>query len=139
MEEIKKIASDLGNRIKGTYGATFVLVWLVLNWRFIYILLSFDKSYTLPHKMEVLNKYVEKYSYSYMLWYPILNTLISIIIYYILNYITFTITTFFNLTVKPKIQEILDKKKLTVISRDIYDKLKVQFEEIFILNFYIID
>jgi hypothetical protein len=130
MEEIKKIASDLGNRIKGTYGATFVLVWLVLNWRFIYILLSFDKSYTLPHKIEVLNNYVEKNSYCYMLWYPIAYTLISIIIYYVLNYITFTITTFFNLTVKPKIQEILDKKKLTIISRDLYDKLKVQFDEI---------
>ena len=130
MEEINTIASDLGNRIKGTYGATFVLVWLVFNWRFIYILLSFDKSYTLPHKMEVLNKYVEKYSYSYMLWYPILNTLVSIIIYYILNYITFTITTFFNLTVKPWIQEELDKKKLTIISRDLYDNLKIQFDEI---------
>lgn len=130
MEEIKKISSDLGNRIKGTYGATFVLVWFVYNWRLVFILLNFDEKYTLVNKLKLLNKYIEKESFSNTLWYPVLMTLISIITYYFLNYITFTITTFFNLTVKPSIQKLLDKNSLTIVSRDLYNNLKNQFDDI---------
>jgi hypothetical protein len=130
MEEIRKIASDLGNRIKGTYGATFVLVWLVYNWRFIYILLSFDKSYTLPHKMEVLNKYVEKYSYCYMFWYPLGMSVLSIVGYYLMNYLTFAISAIFNLRLKPWIQDNIDKIKSTVVSIDLYKKLLKQHKEL---------
>ena len=131
MEEIKKIASDLGNRIKGTYGATFILVWLVYNWRVIFIALSFDKSYTLKHKLQVLNCYLDNDKGHFnTFWYPFGMSVVSIIVYYLMNYLTFTISALFNLKLKPWIQQKIDKIKSTVVSIELYDTLNVQYKEL---------
>lgn len=124
MEEIRKIASDLGNRIKGTYGATFVLVWFVYNWRLIYIVLSFDKSYSLSHKLEVLNRYLaHDKGHCNTFWYPLGMSVISIIVYYVMNYLTFAISAIFNLKLKPWIQGKIDKLKSTLVSKEHHNKL----------------
>ena len=120
MEEIRKIASDLGNRIKGTYGATFILVWSVFNWRLIYIILNFDKTYTLKHKINVLNCYLEHdKGHCNTFWFPLGMSVVSIIVYYLMNYLTFTISALFNLKLKPWIQEKIDTIKSTVVSKEL--------------------
>jgi hypothetical protein len=131
MEEIRKIASDLGNRIKGTYGATFILVWSVFNWRLIYIILNFDKSYTLKHKINVLNCYLaHDKGHLNTFWYPLGMSVLSIIGYYLMNYLTFAISGVFNLKLKPLIQDKIDKIKSTVVSKELYDTLNAQHKEL---------
>jgi hypothetical protein len=131
MEEIRKIASDLGNRIKGTYGATFILVWSVFNWRLIYIILNFDKSYTLKHKINVLNCYLaHDKGHLNTFWYPLGMSVLSIIGYYLMNYLTFAISGIFNLKLKPLIQDKIDKIKSTVVSKELYDTLNAQHKEL---------
>jgi hypothetical protein len=131
MEEIRKIASDLGNRIKGTYGATFILVWSVFNWRLIYIILNFDKTYTLKHKINVLNCYLaHDKGHHNTFWYPLVMSILSIIGYYLMNYLTFAISGIFNLRLKPWIQDRIDKIKSTIVSKELYDTLNAQHKEL---------
>lgn len=128
MEWIENIRNTIAKRLKGAFGGTFILVWTVLNWRLIYILFNFDNDCTLNDKLTIIEDYI-RHSYPWRLFLsPLLLTIGSVFSYSVLNYITYSITSFFSLTIRPFILKKIDTN--TVVERERYTTLEKQFFEL---------
>ena len=128
MEIIENIRNTIGKRLKGDFGGTFILIWTILNWKLIYILFNFDNDCTLFDKLKIIEEYI-KHRYPWRLFLtPLLLTIGSVFSYSVLNYITYSITTFFSLRVRPYILKIIDTN--TIVERGRYTILEKQFFEL---------
>lgn len=114
-----KVFSSLGDNIlkktTNPFLGTFILVWVVHNWKFVYSLFYFDSFYTLEMKLEKIE--------SYFLNYGIGDTLITILVAiailastYILLNISRLIVNFFEKKVTPLVYQITDKSSVVLKS-----------------------
>lgn len=125
MEWIENIRDTIAKRLKGAFGGTFIIVWTVLNWRLIYILFNFDNDCTLNDKLIIIEDYIRpRYPWRLFLT-PLLLTIGSVFSYSVLNYITYSITSFFSLRVRPFILKKIDTNR--VVERERYTTLEKQF------------
>ncbi len=128
MEWIENIHDTITKRLKGAFGGTFIIVWTILNWRLVYILFNFDNDCTLNDKITIIEDY-NRHSYPWRLFLkPLLLTIGSVFSYSVLNYITYSITSFFSLRVRPFILQKIDMN--TVVERERYRTLEKQFFEL---------
>lgn len=116
---VNKIFSSLGdNLLKKTtnpFLGTFILVWVIHNWKFVYSLFYFDSNFTLEMKIKV----IESYFSNYVIWDTLSTILIAVVILastYILLNISRLIVNFFEKKVTPLVYQITDKSSVVLKS-----------------------
>ncbi len=83
-ERINEIMEDLRGRIRNPLILSFIIVWLYLHWRFVYILFTIDNSLPLISRIETLNTYITSEGWFGMIGKPILLAFGSLIAYYLI-------------------------------------------------------
>jgi hypothetical protein len=128
MEWLENIKDTIAKRLKGAFGGTFIIVWSVLNWRLLFILLNFDNKSNLQERLLLIDEYWKTKNFCQIYIYPILTTILSVLVYSFLNYLTYIITSFFSLRIKPHILNIIDKSK--VVERERFTTLDQQYSKL---------
>jgi hypothetical protein len=125
MDWLENIKDTIAKRLKGAFGGTFIIVWSILNWRLLFILFNFDKENNLQERLLLIDEYWKTKNFWQIYIYPLLTTIFSVFVYSILNYLTYSITSFFSLRIKPFILNKIDKN--TVVEKERHSTLEQQY------------
>ncbi|MEO6303252.1 MAG: hypothetical protein ABIP51_08765 [Bacteroidia bacterium] len=113
-EQIDKLYDSLNEKLKGSFLPTFIVIWLIHHWRFIFILFNFDSYYFLDSKLIKLQSYTDKETWIGLWLCPVLWSFASIIFYYVFS----SVSEFLNIkyqNVRKKIYKRWDDKKIKTI------------------------
>lgn len=121
MDILNDIRDVFKDRFKGAFGGTFILVWLVMNWEFVYMLFNFDTDCTYNDKLYEINEYMRGAWPWRMLCAPIMWSLGSIFTYALFNHLSIFIISIFSLRLKPHILKWAGSKKL--VTREDYETI----------------
>jgi hypothetical protein len=93
---------------------TFIVIWLIHHWEFVFTAFNFDKYYFLDSKIAKLSVYIEAEG-KWGLWFkPLLWTFGSMLIYYFFSSVTEIINIAYH-NVRKRIYKKWDNKKLKTI------------------------
>jgi hypothetical protein len=94
-DKVQEIFDDLKGRIRNPLVLSFILVWLLYHWRFVYILLTMGQ-FSVDERVDALNRYIVEHDGTIgMLWIPLAWSLVSLALYYLLAIIGQGIKIFF--------------------------------------------
>lgn len=105
---LSQVSNQISERIKSIYGGTFVVMWLLVNWKILFYLTYMGK-----YRFWVLNEISNYISGDkgcwLLLWKPAFAALISIGLYGLFNSAGIAIISIFTLKVKPWLTEKIQK------------------------------
>lgn len=123
MTDFKEFFSPYMDRIKSPFFGTFVIVWILCNWRF------FIKLYNLPINEEYdgqitfIQSAINEQGTCKLLVLPMFYTLVSLVGFYITNAAGLFVKELYNMHLKPRTL-YLTGKSAKIVSRDEYDRIK---------------
>ncbi len=84
-DKVDDFFDSVKERLKSNFLVTFIAIWLIHNWRVVFILLNFDSTEKLDNKLERLNKYFTDAGFCDLWFWPVVFSLISIVVYYLMS------------------------------------------------------
>ena len=121
------IKANVNQKTTNPFLGTFIIIWIIHNWKFVYSLFSFDADLNLSQRIKKIESYFESYDY-----WNILETigyafLVLVGTYLLLN-LSRLIINFFDKVVTPVIYKVTDKT--SVVMRTEHDKVVNQVSEL---------
>lgn len=110
---INSFTDNINQKLKNPFLGTFIIVWVIRNWEFIYSLFYFDSKLSLDGRVTKIKAFFTEYGILEVLTTIGLTFLILIITYILLN-LSRLIVNFFDKTITPKVYEISDKSNVVV-------------------------
>jgi hypothetical protein len=104
---------NIKERVTNPFLGTFLLVWIVHNWRVVYAFLNFDKDYKLQNKIDYFNKYWTEHSFFWNLLGVALITVGVLIITYFFLALSRFFSNYFENVIVPFIYKISKGKTVT--------------------------
>lgn len=127
-EKLEELFDGLKERLKSNFLLTFIVIWLIHHWRFVFILFNFDEYYYLDSKIGKLENYLEDETKRWNLWYfPIIWTFVSISAYYLFSTISELLFIGYN-NARKKIYEKFENKKIRYATE--YNELNKAYSEL---------
>ncbi len=127
-EKLEELFDGLKERLKSNFLLTFIVIWLIHHWRFVFILFNFDEYYYLDSKIVKLENYLEDETKRWNLWYyPIIWTFVSISAYYLFSTISELLFIGYN-NARKKIYEKFENKKIRYATE--YNELNKAYTEL---------
>jgi len=115
---------NLKERTTNPFLGTFVIVWVVKNWRVVYSLFYFDKEFKLQQRLDYIASYFNGHSFVGNLFTTALYTLLVLLITYNLLTISRLLVNLYDKIVTPMIYRITDKSSV-VLKSDYNDLITV--------------
>jgi hypothetical protein len=122
-DTLNSFRDNLIQKTRNPLLGTFIIVWIIRNWKFVYSILFFDKEFKLDNRIEKIESFFKNYDYE-EIFTTLFVTFIILISTYILLNLSRLIVNFFEKIVTPKIYKITDKSSIVLKE----DFIKVQNE-----------
>lgn len=128
VRQFNEIAENIKERVRNPFtvsnstpfAGTFLIAFILYNWRLVYSLLSFDNHESRLVRLEYIQSYLNSHSIQERIGTPICIAFIVIVSFYILNYVSLGITTFFNRWFKGVVLWVFDRGQL--VPRDEFNR-----------------
>lgn len=112
-EAWESFKDNIKERVTNPFLGTFVLVWIVKNWKIVYAFFFFDKEWKLQSKIDYFNAYWKEHNFFWNLVFVAFVTIALLILtYFFLAISRFFSNTFENVVI-PNIQKISKGKIVT--------------------------
>lgn len=121
-EKLNEIYQSLQERLKSPFLLTFILVWSIHNWDFLYGVLTFEDSLTYPQRIGFLKAYVKVYGTYHLFWFPLMWAFISLGLYLIASFISEGINLVYSKWIRTFLYWAIDRNKLK--TEDDYNELE---------------
>ncbi|MEY4877000.1 MAG: hypothetical protein RL708_2149 [Bacteroidota bacterium] len=125
LDNFKDAFNGIIEKVKNPFGGTFIAVWIIHNWDFVYSLFNFDKDCERVDKLYIIENYIYTRGYCDLFWTPILWTFIGILFYLLFSYLSLAIFTAAERLIKSRILSIDSKK---IVSKERHNDLKEALE-----------
>jgi hypothetical protein len=126
---IKKTMSSftdgINQKLKNPFLGTFMMVWTIRNWEFIYSLFYFDSKLSLDKRIQIIKNYFIDYSYAEV-FITIGITFVVLIVTYVLLNLSSLIVSFFEKIITPQIYQLTDKS--SVVVKSVYNEALERIE-----------
>ncbi|MES2864028.1 MAG: hypothetical protein V4666_07915 [Bacteroidota bacterium] len=126
-EAFNSFKENINQRTKNPLLGTFIIVWIIRNWKFVYSLFYFDKELKLNGKLLKIEFYFKNYDFKEIL-VTIFVTFIVLISTYVLMSLSRLIISFFEKVVTPKISQITDKS--SIVLKSDYNNVQLELERL---------
>jgi hypothetical protein len=125
---------NIFQKTKNPFLGTFIIVWIVKNWRFVFTFFNFDKNSTLNDRIKLLETFSNSYSILENLGTCALISIVILIITYFLLSLSRLVINFFEKIVSPQVYKLTDKSSIILKVdhtklRNAYLKLESKLEE----------
>ncbi|WP_166387983.1 hypothetical protein [Polaribacter sp. 11A2H] len=124
---INSFSDNINQKLKNPFLGTFIIIWTIRNWEFIYSLFFFDSETKLNGRLEMIKSFFIDYGILEILITIGLTFLILIITYVLLN-LSRLIINFFDKIITPKIYKLTDES--TIVLKEDFDKLKIEINRL---------
>lgn len=104
---------NIKERVTNPFLGTYLLVWIVHNWRVVYAFLNFDKDYKLQNKIDYFNKYWTEHSFIWNLLGVALITVGVLIITYLFLALSRFLSSSFENIIIPFVYKLSKGKTVT--------------------------
>jgi hypothetical protein len=121
-EKLQEIYEGLKERLKSPFLLTFMFVWIIHNWEFVYALVAFGNDIPFINRFLFLKKYITDHHNNELLWFPILWTFVSIGLYFIATFFSEGINLIYSKWIRTWLYLIIDHNKLK--TEDDYNELE---------------
>jgi hypothetical protein len=121
-------SDNLKEKNKNPFLGTYLLVWLIRNWKLIYTLFNFDDKTTLVNKVKFIDDYYSRMDFMDNLFQNILWSFGLLIVTYFLLNISRLIVNISEKRITPWIYKITDSK--SIVLRGEYDRLRTDNDEL---------
>jgi len=125
-ETLDSMLDNIKERTTNPFLGTFLVVWIVKNWKLVYSLFYFDGAFTLTKRLEYIEKYFNEKSFWYNMVIVIGYTLFVLLVTYILLTLSRLLTEFYDKVIVPKIAQITDAS--SVVLKTKYSALEDAFK-----------
>lgn len=120
---IVSFQQNFKEKTKNPFLGTYLIVWLIINWRLVFTIFNFDDDFTLSDKIDWIEEYYENRSFLWNLVTTIFWAFVVLITTYILLNISRLIINFSEKKVSPFIYKITDSN--SIVLKETYDKLSL--------------
>jgi len=120
-EKLQEIYEGLKERLKSPFLLSFIVVWSIHNWEFVYALLTFNSDFSYIKRVSYLKAYLIVHDYDVLLWIPLCWTFASIAIYFIASFFSEGISLVYSKWVRTWLYWAIDRNKLK--TEDDYNEL----------------
>lgn len=128
IDKIKDLAESISDRIKNPIILTFIVVWCVHHWKFLFTLVNFDEYYNLDMKSSRLETYIEDHCFWWgMLWKPLLIAVLSTIGYFVLSIAMKFLNVIYNRVLVFVMRKVNAGREFVAISE--YNILDIQLQK----------
>ncbi|HTC01134.1 MAG TPA: hypothetical protein VK705_10670 [Ferruginibacter sp.] len=110
------LKANISQKTTNPFLSTFIIVWLIKNWKFIYSLFNFDKDCTLSDKITIIESYFTNYNTFAVFWDCIEVSFIVLIITYTLLSLSRLIVNFYDKIVNPQVYKLTDNSSIILKS-----------------------
>ncbi|RBQ05847.1 hypothetical protein [Pedobacter miscanthi] len=125
-DTLNSMLDNIKERTTNPFLGTFVIVWIVKNWKLVYSLFYFDSAFTLPKRLAYIERYFNEKSFWCNMLVVVGFTILVLVITYILLALSRLLTEFYDKMVVPKIAKITDKSSIVLKSK--YNELEEAFK-----------
>jgi hypothetical protein len=121
-EKLQEIYEGLKERLKSPFLLTFLIIWTIHNWEFVYGLVTFGSITPFQNRTAFLKAYLIVHSYYQLLWFPLAWTFASIGLYFIGSFLSEGINLTYNKWIRTWLYLLVDRNKLK--TEDDYNELE---------------
>lgn len=111
-DKLQEIYEGLKERLKSPFLLTFIAVWTIHNWEFVYAFLTFNSDMTYINRVSFLKAYLIVHNYDELLWLPLLWTFVSIGLYFVGSFLSEGLNLIYSKWVRTWLYLVIDKNKL---------------------------
>ncbi|MEO6303319.1 MAG: hypothetical protein ABIP51_09100 [Bacteroidia bacterium] len=123
-EKLQEIYDGLKERLKSPFLLTFIFVWGLHNWEFVYSLFTFNSEIPYVTRIAFLKAYLIVHNYTELLWLPLAWTFASIGLYFFGSFLSEGINLIYNKWIRTWLYLVIDKNKLK--TEDDYNSLELR-------------
>ncbi len=109
---IKSIQDTIHERIKNPFAGTFLISWVLINWKLVFSVFNFDSTSSRYSRLSVIELYINTAGYYDLLIHPFWATIVAIIVYQIASHFSLAIFAFFEKRITPWVYKKVDNSKL---------------------------
>lgn len=113
-DTLNSMLDNIKERTTNPFLGTFVIVWVIKNWKLVYSLFYFDSAFTLPKRLTYIETYFNEKSFWCNMLGVIGYTLIVLLLTYILLALSRLLTEFYDKVIVPQIAKITDKSSVVL-------------------------
>lgn len=124
---LNSFKENFNQKTQNPFLGTFIIVWIIDNWKFFYSLFYFEPEIKLQTRISIIQSYFKNYGISDILQ-TIFFTFVTLVITYTLLSLSRLIISFFDKIVTPKIYKITDKSSI-VLKTD-FQKIQIELERL---------
>jgi hypothetical protein len=121
-DKLQEIYDGLKERLKSPFLLTFIVVWVIHNWEFVYALFTFNSEMPYINRVLFLKLYLKNHDTNQLLWFPILWAFLSIILYFVASFLSEGLNLLYNKWIRTWLYLIIDRNKLK--TEDDYNALE---------------
>jgi hypothetical protein len=114
-KSITSFTDNINQKLKNPFFGTFIVIWFIRNWEFLYSLFYFDSKLTLDNRIEKINLFFINYGFIEILITIGYSFLVLLVTYILLN-LSRLIVNFFEKTITPEVYKITDKSSIILKS-----------------------
>lgn len=116
---MSSFTDNINQKLKNPFLGTFMIVWTIRNWEFIYSLFYFDSKLSLDKRIQIIKSYFIDYNYSEV-FITIGITFVVLIVTYALLNLSSLIVSFFEKIITPNIYKLTDKS--SIVLKSVYNE-----------------
>jgi hypothetical protein len=121
-EKLQEIYEGLKERLKSPFLLTFMVVWTIHNWEFVYALVTFNSDMSYITRVSFLKAYLLVHDYDELLWLPLAWTFASIGLYFVATFFSEGINLAYSKWIRTWLYWLIDRNKLK--TEDDYNELE---------------
>tara|TARA_R110000868_G_scaffold218661_1_gene469485 strand:+ start:239 stop:1006 length:768 start_codon:yes stop_codon:yes gene_type:complete len=122
---INSFTDNISQKLKNPFLGTFLIVWIIRNWEFIYSLFNFDPNLSLDDRINKIKTFFIDYGIVELLITIGVSFLVLIATYFFLN-LSRLVVNFFDKMITPKVYEITDKS--SIVLKTVHDETHKRIE-----------
>lgn len=116
---INSFTDNINQKLKNPFLGTFIIVWIIRNWEFIYSLFYFDSKLSLDDRVLKIKNFFTDYGIVEILITIGLTFLLLVATYIFLN-LSRLVVNFFDKVITPKVFEVTDKS--SIVLKTVHDE-----------------
>lgn len=120
-QSFNSFTDNIIQKTKNPFFGTFIIIWGIRNWKFIYSIFFFDDEEKLDSKIKKIESFFVNYGFKEVIITLFFTFLLLISTYILLN-VSRLIVNFFEKVITPKVYEISDKS--SIVLKDDYIKIQ---------------
>lgn len=121
-DKLQEIYDGLKERLKSPFLISFIAIWSIHNWEFVYALMTFNSDMPYSNRVGFLKAYLRGHDYYELFWYPLIWTFVSMGLYFVGSFLSEGINLVYSKWVRTWLYLVIDTNKLK--TEDDYNALE---------------